>query len=111
MNLTEAQIAEQIERQRIEQEAKEQEAINKMINNDVEDRFKTFVQCTKCGVQKKHDNIPLCDKCWAITDQQIQKEEQEFIQGKYFAGMNQVVEEAEEDDFATLMSNLDKYIK
>jgi len=104
-------MAEMIEKQRKTQEAKEQEAINKMINNKVEDRFKEFPRCMKCGKIKEKDNYPICNNCWKQTDEYLRKEEQDFIQGKYFAGMNQVVDNADEDDFTNLMTNLDKYIK
>ena len=113
MNMTpEERFAMQLEQQRLKTQDAEAKAINEMMGKTVDERFdKEFVQCRRCGVQKKHDHFPLCDKCNLQVDQQLQNEDNDFINGKFFAGMNNVEGAVEEDDFTSMMSNIDKFIK
>jgi len=113
MNMTpEERFAMQLEQQRLKNQDAEAKAINEMISKTVDERFdKEFVQCSRCGCQKPHDNFPLCDKCNFSVDKQIRNEDKDFIEGKFFAGMNQVECANEVDEFTDLITNIDKFIK
>ena len=64
----------------------EQAAIDALINGQVNDSFGQIVQCMRCGKQKQHNNIPLCDECTKAIDKKLVAEDKDFESLQDFAG-------------------------